>query len=100
MGEKTLIFLSRQYHGKFQTFFHKNRYIFMTMYCAPYAIIASEVDTISKFKTSGANCLYDHRIHTELQLLLSGVHSIMMEKLSQPCEGVGCMPTSFQSTKL
>ncbi len=28
-----------------------------------------------------------HRVHTEWQLPLSGVHSIMMEKLAQPGEG-------------
>ncbi len=29
---------------------------------------------------------WNHRVHTEWQLLLSGVHSIMMEKLAQPGE--------------
>jgi hypothetical protein len=36
-----------------------------------------------------------HRVHTEWQRPLSGVHSIMMEKLSQPGEGGGCTSTSF-----
>jgi hypothetical protein len=43
----------------------------------------------------GANSLYDHRVHTEWQLPLSSVHSIMMEKLSQPGEGGGCSPPPF-----
>ncbi len=30
-----------------------------------------------------------HRVHTEWQWPLSGVHSIMMEKLAQPDEGGG-----------
>ncbi len=30
-----------------------------------------------------------HRVHTERQLPLSGVHSIMMERLAQPGEGGG-----------
>jgi hypothetical protein len=33
-----------------------------------------------------------HRVHTEWQLPLSGVHSILMEKLAQAGEGGGCMP--------
>ncbi len=44
---------------------------------------------------TGVNCLYDHRVHTEWQLPLSGVHSIIMEKLSQPGEGGGCSPPPF-----
>ncbi len=36
-----------------------------------------------------------HRVHTKGQLQLSGVHSIMMEKLAQPGEGWGCTPTPF-----
>ncbi len=35
--------------------------------------------------------------YTEWQWLLSGVHSIMMVKSSQPGEGGGCMPTPFHS---
>ncbi len=50
MGEKTLIFLSRQYLGKFKAFFYKNWYILMAMYCASRPIIASEVDTISQIQ--------------------------------------------------
>jgi hypothetical protein len=33
--------------------------------------------------------------HTEWQRPLSGVHSIMMEKLGQAGEGGGCTPTPF-----
>ncbi len=33
---------------------------------------------------------HTHRVHTEWQLPLSGVHSNMMEKLAQPGEGGGC----------
>ncbi len=36
-----------------------------------------------------------HRVHTEWQLSLSGVHSIMMEKLAQPGEGKGVQATLF-----
>jgi hypothetical protein len=36
-----------------------------------------------------------NRLYTEWRLPLSGVHSIMMEKLSQPGEGGGCTPTPF-----
>ncbi len=35
------------------------------------------------------------RVHTEWQPPLSGVHSIMMEKLAQVGEGEGCTPTPF-----
>jgi hypothetical protein len=38
---------------------------------------------------------YEHRVHTECQWLLSGVHSITMEKLVQPGAGGGCTPTPF-----
>jgi hypothetical protein len=34
-------------------------------------------------------CVY-HKVHTEWQLPLSGVHSIMMEKLARPGEGGKC----------
>jgi hypothetical protein len=36
-----------------------------------------------------------HRVHTEWQWPLSGLHSIMMEKSAQPVEGGGCTPTPF-----
>jgi hypothetical protein len=36
-----------------------------------------------------------HRVHTEWQRLLSGAHSIMMEKLAHAGEGVGCTSTPF-----
>jgi hypothetical protein len=36
-----------------------------------------------------------HRVHTEWQMPLSGVHSIMIQKLAQAGEGIGCTPTSF-----
>jgi hypothetical protein len=39
-----------------------------------------------------------HRIHTEWQRPLSGVHSIMMEKLAHDGEGGGHMPTPFHYT--
>ncbi len=35
------------------------------------------------------------RVHTEWQRPLSGVHSIMMEKLAPPGEGEGCTSTPF-----
>jgi hypothetical protein len=35
----------------------------------------------------------DYRVHTEWQLLLSGVHSIMIEKSAQPGEEGGGMHT-------
>jgi hypothetical protein len=34
-----------------------------------------------------------HRVHTEGHRPLSGVHSIMMEKLTHAGEGGGCTPT-------
>jgi hypothetical protein len=37
-----------------------------------------------------------HRVHTEWQRALSGVHSIMMEKLAQAGEVGGCTPSPFQ----
>ncbi len=39
----------------------------------------------------------DHRVHTEWQWPLSGLHSIMMEKLAQSVKGEGCtpLPTPF-----
>ncbi len=37
----------------------------------------------------------DHRVHTEWQLPLSGVHSIMMVKSAHPDEGGGCTPFPF-----
>jgi hypothetical protein len=36
-----------------------------------------------------------HRVQTELQRPLSGVHSIMMEKLAQAGEGGGARPPPF-----
>ncbi len=36
-----------------------------------------------------------HRVHTEWQLPLSGVHTILMEKLARPGEGGECTPTFF-----
>ncbi len=38
-----------------------------------------------------------HRVHTERQRPLSGVHSIMMEKLAQVGGVGGCKPTPFHS---
>ncbi len=38
---------------------------------------------------------YDHRVHTEWQLSLYGVHSIMIKKSAQPGEGEWCSPTPF-----
>jgi hypothetical protein len=35
----------------------------------------------------------DHRVHTEWQSPISGVHSIMMEKSALAGEGGGCTPT-------
>jgi hypothetical protein len=35
----------------------------------------------------------DLRVHTEWQWPLSGIHSIMMEKMVQAGEGWGCTPT-------
>ncbi len=40
---------------------------------------------------------YNHRVHTEWQWPISGVHSIMMEKNSLAGEGGGCTPTPFHS---
>ncbi len=37
----------------------------------------------------------NHRVHTEWQRPLSGVHSIMMEKIAQSDEGWGCTPIPF-----
>jgi hypothetical protein len=40
-------------------------------------------------------CTLSHSVHREWQLPLSGVHSIMMEKLAQPGEGGRCRPSPF-----
>jgi hypothetical protein len=40
---------------------------------------------------------HNHRVHTEWQWPLSGVHSIMMVKPAQPGEVGGCSPTPFHS---
>ena len=37
-----------------------------------------------------------HRVHTEWQRPLSGVHSIMMEQLAQAGEDGECTPAHFQ----
>ncbi len=37
----------------------------------------------------------DHRVHTEWQLPISGVHSIMMENVAQSGEGEGSRPPPF-----
>jgi|688.fasta_scaffold95572_3 hypothetical protein len=39
----------------------------------------------------------NHRVHTEWQRPISGVHSIMMEKWALAGEGGGCTPTPFHS---
>ncbi len=36
-----------------------------------------------------------HSVHTKWQLSLSGVHSIMIDKLAQPSAGEGYSPTPF-----
>jgi hypothetical protein len=41
--------------------------------------------------------LTDHRVHTEWQRSISGVHSFMMEKLAQAGEGGGCTPILLPS---
>ncbi len=38
---------------------------------------------------------YTHRLNTKWQWPLSGVHSIMMEKLAQAGVGMGFTPTPF-----
>jgi hypothetical protein len=43
---------------------------------------------------NGVGCA-GHRVHTEWQTPLSGVHSIIMEKSAQPGESGGCTPTHF-----
>ncbi len=43
----------------------------------------------------GGTGVSDHRAHTEWQLTLSGVHSIMMEKLAQAGKGGGSRPHPF-----
>jgi hypothetical protein len=40
-------------------------------------------------------CHVGHRVHTDWRRSLSGVHSIMMEKLAQAGEGGGCTPNPF-----
>jgi hypothetical protein len=39
----------------------------------------------------------NYRVHPEWQWPLSGVHSIRMVNLAQPCEGGGCTPYPFHS---
>ncbi len=39
---------------------------------------------------SSLSCFYPHRVHTERQLPISGVHSIMMEKSAPASEGGKC----------
>jgi hypothetical protein len=39
----------------------------------------------------------EHRVHTESQWSISGVHSIMMENPALADEGGGCTPTPFHS---
>ncbi len=62
---------------------------------------------VKKAKMYNFNCTVDanthkfsknrfyRRVHTEWQWLLSGVHSIILQKLAQACEGGGCMPSPF-----
>jgi hypothetical protein len=40
-------------------------------------------------------CIPNHRVHTEWQLAISGVHSIMMEKSALAGEDGGARPPSF-----
>jgi hypothetical protein len=44
----------------------------------------------------GGTGVSDHRAHTEWQLTLSGVQSIMMEKLAQAGKGGGSRPPPFK----
>ncbi len=39
-----------------------------------------------------------HRVHTERQFPISGVHPIMMEQLALAGEGWGCTSTPFYSS--
>jgi hypothetical protein len=64
-----------------------------------YLLFGCAVENVGMFLICGILCgnvypLY-HRAHTEWQRPLSDVHSIMMEKLAQACEGGGCTPTPF-----
>ena len=69
-------------------------------YCIPPSL---QLYPFSKQPSSKASkcalfmfCRFKHRVHTEWQRPLSGIHSIMMEKLAQACEGGGCTPTPFR----
>jgi hypothetical protein len=63
------------------------------MLCRPVSTIQSTQDGFHGVQT--VNHVQYHRVHTEWQLLLSGVHSIMMEKLAQAGESAGVRPPPF-----
>jgi hypothetical protein len=54
-----------------------------------------ELAWLAKFEN--LKCFHgsNHRAHTEWQLSISGVHSIVMEKTALTGEGGGCTPTRF-----
>jgi hypothetical protein len=58
---------------------------------------ALEVKCCTIFRDVSATLPLYHRVQTEWQRPLSGVHSIMNEKLAQAGKGGGCTPTPFHS---
>jgi hypothetical protein len=55
----------------------------------------------TKYDSTYTNAnIADHRVHTEWQLPISGVHSIMIEKSALAGEGGGCTPAPFNSESI
>ncbi len=79
-------------------------------WCGPSRTKSHPAGSFSSSQTGGPPCWAsplvfgligsDHRVHTEWQWPLPGVHSIMMEKSAQPAEDKGCTlhaPSPFHS---
>ncbi len=67
------------------------------LYIALFLLPTIRAEITSQLKVrgpAGSDCLA-HRVYTEWQPPLSGVHSIMMEKLAQVCGYGVCTPTPF-----
>ncbi len=77
-------------------FYCKYRWTFRGCCDSLYICISKWTITVKQNNAIWKQESENHRVHTEWQRPLSGVHFHMMEKLVQAGEGGGCMLTRFQ----